>query len=303
MDEGLTIIGEDTTKQNQYEESLMLSEARYRAIVQDQTDVICRWRPEGDLTFINETLSRFIGISCSGVNGENIFSYIIPEDIPSVKEMISQLTPDQPIISLELRITNKEGLFCWFQWNTRGIYDNAGVLIECQSVGHDISTERQQAKKIRESEERFRMITDLSPFPISIIDNRGNYLYLNNIFTQLFGYTLEDIPTEEDWFSRAFPNISVRNEVIPVWKNDHSNSIADEGRPIVFPVTCKDRAVRQVKFFRATLQTGEQFVVYEDLSSKKESERLHSVLASIVNSSTDAITLYRNLNDSIPTSK
>lgn len=300
MDEGLTIIGEDTTKQNQYEESLMLSEARYRAIVQDQTDVICRWRPEGDLTFINETLSRFIGISCSSVNGENIFSYIIPDDIPSAKKRISQLTPDQPIISLELRIINKEGLFCWFQWNTRGIYDNAGVLVECQSVGRDISTERQQAKKIRESEERFRMITDLSPFPISIIDNRGNYLYVNNIFTQLFGYTLEDIPTEEDWFSRAFPDISVRNEVILVWKNDHSHSITDEGRPAVFPVTCKDSAVRQIKFFRATLQTGEQFIVYEDLSSKKESERLHSVLASIVNSSTDAIMLYRNLNDSTP---
>ena len=47
MDEGVTIIGEDVTKQNQFEESLMLSEARYRAIVQDQTDSICRWRPEG----------------------------------------------------------------------------------------------------------------------------------------------------------------------------------------------------------------------------------------------------------------
>ena len=113
------------------------------------------------------------------------------------------------------------------------------------------------------------MITDHSPFPISIIDNRGNFLYVNNIFTQLFGYTLEDIPTEKDWFSRAFPDISVRNEVILVWKNDHSPSITDEGGPTVYPVTCKDSAVRQIKFFRATLQTGEQFVVYEDLSPKK----------------------------------
>ena len=58
------------------------------------------------------------------------------------------------------------------------------------------------------------MITDLSPFPISIIDNLGNYLYLNNIFTQLFGYTLEDIPTEKNWFSMAFPDISERKEVM-----------------------------------------------------------------------------------------
>ena len=56
----------------------------------------------------------------------------------------------------------------------------------------------------------------------------GNYLYVNNIFTQLFGYTLEDIPTEEDWFSMAFPDISERKEVMLIWKNDPAHSITDE---------------------------------------------------------------------------
>ena len=56
-------------------------------------------------------------------------------------------------------------------------------------------------------------------------------------------------------------------------------------------------------FSGSTLQSGEQFVVYEDLTPKKESERLHSILASIVNSSDDAIALYRSLNNSILTIK
>ena len=77
MDEGMTIIGEDITKQIQFEESLMISETRYRAIVQDQTDVICRWRPDGDITFINESLSRFLGIPCNAVQREEyLFIYI-----------------------------------------------------------------------------------------------------------------------------------------------------------------------------------------------------------------------------------
>ncbi|MCE5251043.1 PAS domain-containing protein, partial [bacterium] len=234
------------------------------------------------------------------VKGQNIFSYMITEEIPVVMEKFSQLTPDQPTISFELRIKDSQGIFFWYQWNTRGIYDDAGVLVEYQSVGRDITTERQQAIKIRESEERFRMITDLSPFPISIIDNQGNFLYINNNFTQLFGYILEDIPTEKDWFSMAFPDISERREIMHIWKNDIAHSITGELRPPVFPVTCKDGAICQIMIFRATLQSGERFIVYEDLSTKKESERLHSVLASIVNSSTDAIMLYRNLNDSTP---
>lgn len=300
MDEGLTIIGEDITKQIQFEQSLMISETRYRAIVQDQTDVICRWRPDGDITFINESLSRFSGISCSSVRGENIFSYIFLEDIPLIKEKITQLTPSQPILSFDIRLIDKQGMNHWYQWDTRGIFDNAGILIECQSVGRDINTERQQAQIIHDSEERFHLITDNSPFPISIIDGSGKFLYVNKKFIQLFGYTLEDIPTENDWFSMAFPNIPERMEAMHSLKDDFGNAITDGGRPYVFPVRCKDGTVRQINFFRATLHSGEQFVVYEDLTPKQEAERLHTVLATIVNSSNNAIDLYRNLNSTSP---
>ncbi len=50
----MTIIGEDITKQIRFEESLMISEARYRAIVEDQTEFICRFAPGGTLTFFND---------------------------------------------------------------------------------------------------------------------------------------------------------------------------------------------------------------------------------------------------------
>ncbi|MHB8164598.1 MAG: PAS domain-containing protein [Methanoregula sp.] len=300
MDEGLTIIGEDITQQIRFEESLMISETRYRAIVQDLTDVICRWRPEGDITYINELLSRFIGISGKDVQGKSIFSYFLPEDVPLVREKMTCLSPDQPTLSAEIRLIDNQGQNRWYQWNTRGIYDNAGILVECQSVGRDINTEREQAQKIRESEERFRMITELSPFPISILDKAGNYLYVNTVFTRLFGYTLDDIPAEKDWFQRAFPNSSDREEAILTWREAPAQSATDEARSCVFPVTCKDGTVRPINFFRSTLQSGEQFVVYEDLTPKKESERLHLVLASIVNSSNDAMTLYRNISNPIP---
>lgn len=302
MDEGVTIIGEDITKQIHFEESLMISETRYRAIVQDLTDVICRWRPDGDITFVNELFSRFIGIACNTVQGVNIFSYISPEDILLVKEKITQLTPDLPTISLEIRLIDNQGIYRWYHWNTRGIYDNNGILVECQSVGRDINTEREQAQKIRESEERFHMITDHSPFPISIIDGSGNCLYINHTFTQLFGYTLEDIPTEKDWFRMAFSDISEsdRQELMLNGRQDPADPTTHDGGSHVFPITCKDGTVRQINFYRATLQSGEHFVVYEDLTPKKEAERLHTVLASIVNTSNDAPSLYRSLKKTFP---
>ncbi|WP_321506298.1 PAS domain S-box protein [uncultured Methanoregula sp.] len=152
-----------------------------------------------------------------------------------------------------------------------------------------ISTEKQQdAKKILENEDRFRMITELSPFPISIIDLSGNYQYVNKKFQHLFGYTINDIPPDEEWHPDAiFPGHE--HSRIPGKKQDPEYTGWGEAIPHTSPVTCKDGKVRQIHFCPITLEGGEKFIVYEDLTDKLESERLRSVLVSIVNSSNDAI--------------
>ncbi len=299
-DEGLTIIGEDITEQIRSAESLTISEARYRAIVQDQTDAICRWRSGGEITFVNEAFCRVTGIPSDIPQGASIFSYLRKDDVPSAKDAVARLTKTQPTVSAEFRLADMQGVYRWYQWNMRGIFDERGKMVECQSVGRDIDTERRQAEKISESEERFRTITDISPFPISILDSSGTFLYINDIFEGFFGYSLDDIPTETEWFELAFPYMETREEAISAWKSQNAPAHAGGRRPSVFRITCKDGTARQVNCFRAILGSGEQFAVYEDLTSKKESERLHSVLATIVNSSNDAISLYRNINDNVP---
>jgi PAS domain S-box-containing protein len=56
---GLTLILEDITEQKRYQETLRLSEARYRGIVEDQTEFICRFLPDGTHIFANEAYCRY----------------------------------------------------------------------------------------------------------------------------------------------------------------------------------------------------------------------------------------------------
>jgi PAS domain S-box-containing protein len=144
-------------------------------------------------------------------------------------------------------------------------------------------------QKIRESDDRFRMITELSPFPLSIIDSAGNYQYVNKRFEQLFGYTIQDIPTGKDWFLKAFPDLTERMNAIQTWKQDRGHEAWNKAKPQLFPVTCKNGTIRQIHYCPITLTGGAHCVIYEDLTDKAESERLRSVLVSIVNSSNDAI--------------
>jgi len=152
-----------------------------------------------------------------------------------------------------------------------------------------ISPEKQEdVKKILESEDRFQMVTELSPFPISIIDISGKYQYVNKKFKQLFGYTIDDIPPDEEWHPDAFFGTPSR-ETHPAKKQERKYTEWGEVMPRTSLVTCKDGTVRQIHYCPITLTSGEQFIVYEDLTDKTESERLRSVLVSIVNSSNDAI--------------
>lgn len=138
----------------------------------------------------------------------------------------------------------------------------------------------------RENERRFRMITELSPFPISIVDRSGTYRYVNRQFLHLFGYAIPEIPP--DWPVPASPGC-------PGHADEGAENSPERMKgggtipPRIIPLTAKDGTTRQIRFWPLILETGERVAVYEELSYKTESDRLRSVLASIVNSSNDAI--------------
>ncbi|MCX6698702.1 MAG: PAS domain S-box protein [Methanomicrobiales archaeon] len=282
----ITLMNHD---RRQAELALLESENRYRNVVEDQTEFICRFTPDGKITFCNNAYCRYFGLQKENCIGGPHSVVLPPKDAAVMRAHLASLTPKNPVKLVEHRILMPDGNLVWHCWSDRAIFGPGGEVIEYQSVGRDITKKMERAEKIRTSEERFHMIANLSPFPISIMDDASNYRYLNARFERLFGYTLADIPTGKDWFLKAFPDDIERHEAISTWKNDLAHSSTETARSRVYPVTCKDGTIRQVRFFAVTLANGEQFVVYEDLTPKNELDRLRSVLASIVDSSNDAI--------------
>lgn len=73
--------------------------------------------------------------------------------------------------------------------------------------------------------DRLRDLIDSSPTAAAIIESDGWYSYLNRAFTDLFGYTLADIPTGREWFRRAFLDPDLRNEAIATWRADLAQAV------------------------------------------------------------------------------
>ncbi len=59
--QGITLIIEDITAQVTYQKMLELNEAKYRGIVEDQTEFITRFLPDGTLVFVNDAYARYLG--------------------------------------------------------------------------------------------------------------------------------------------------------------------------------------------------------------------------------------------------
>jgi len=123
------------------EEELRRSELRYRAIVEDQTELICRFLPDGTITFVNDACCRYFGLLQESLIGRSFISIVPEENRKRLEREILSLSHKRNLRTLEHRVQSAKGLR-WAQWTTRAIFDKAGQIVEFQSVGRDINARK-----------------------------------------------------------------------------------------------------------------------------------------------------------------
>ncbi|MGC9526024.1 MAG: PAS domain-containing protein [Limnospira sp.] len=124
------------------------SEARYRAVVEDQTELICRFSPDGILTFVNEAYCRHFGRTREELLGHPFAPRIPEEDRERVMETLAVLSPENPYVTHEHRAIDPLGQIRWHQWSNRAILGDRGEIVEFQAVGRDITALKQAEDEI-----------------------------------------------------------------------------------------------------------------------------------------------------------
>jgi PAS domain S-box-containing protein len=132
-------IFKDITDKKNAEAALIESEARYRNVVEDQTEFISRCRPDGVHVFVNDAYCRYFSLAREEVIGHRIVPKIFPEDKKRVGDHFASLSPDHPVASITHRIILPDGRIRWQEWSNRAIFDSTGNVVEYQSVGRDVT--------------------------------------------------------------------------------------------------------------------------------------------------------------------
>ncbi len=118
-----------------------ISEERYRAVIESQSEFITRFLPDGTVTFANDAYCQYFGFDCQEITGRKFIPTLPGKDHNLLREHFAQISPLQQERSIEHRIIMPDGDIRWQEWTDRGIFDQDGNLVEIQSVGRDI-TER-----------------------------------------------------------------------------------------------------------------------------------------------------------------
>ena len=136
----------DITDRKLAEQALRDSEKRYRDVVEDQTEFICRFTPDGILTFVNDAYCRYFGLKQDECIGKRHSVVIPPDDLDLMKEHIRSLTHENPAGFIEHRVIMPSGEVNWQYWSDRAIFGKDDHVAEYQSVGKDI-TKRKAAEE------------------------------------------------------------------------------------------------------------------------------------------------------------
>ncbi len=248
--------------------ALKTSEARYRAIVEDNPEMIVRFKPNGVITFVNQAYCSYRGVPAEQLIGERLSSTPIKECSKSIEELLARISPDMPSDISEVTITKAGGESRWYRWKTQPIRNDEGQFIEYQSVGEDITVEKKSDQINRQSEQHLRTLMESIKLIAIIMDTDGMITFCNSHFLETTGWQ-RDEAMGKNWFDHFVPqNIanSIKNEIL---ENARAGLVSSRNENMILS------------------RSGEQILVYWNNTLLRDEEGKITAIASIGEDITD----------------
>ena len=165
----------------------------YERVLEDLPDLICRWKPDGTITYVNENYCRYFGKDKEELIGESFMPFVPEEERQKITELSSKACGEAPVDRIEHMVIDSEGETMWQQWTNRALFDEDGRVVEFQSIGHDITDRKGDEEKLVESERKYRLISAYALDAIIMMDSSGVITYWNDAATKVFGFTENEV--------------------------------------------------------------------------------------------------------------
>jgi diguanylate cyclase (GGDEF)-like protein/PAS domain S-box-containing protein len=249
-------------------EALRISEEKYRNIFENAIEGMFQMTPKGGFLSINPAMARMYGFD----SPEEMIATVLDSgkqlyaDAEEHAELIRILEDRGHVEGYESQRVRKDGVRFWASTNVHTVKDENGDILYYEGTVEDITSQKNMEEMLFKERETFKAILEKAPYGVALIDGNGHYLFVNPEFTIITGYTLEDIPTGRDWFSKAYPDPEYRREAIRIWKEDLPRIKGDD---TILSVSCRDGSIKEIEFRLVLLDDGRIITTLSDMTQRK----------------------------------
>jgi len=268
--------------------TLEQSERLRRDIIDFLPDATFAVDREGKVIIWNRAIEDMTGIKSEEMIGKGDYEYALPfygvrrpllidmvlHPDPALEQYYHYVRTKGDVLVVETEVPSLRGRRDQRFWaKARHLYDSDGNTIGAIESIRDVTGHRKVEEAFRESEEKFRLLTEETPVGISLMGADQQFEYFNPRFTEIFGYTLDEITTKEDWFAKIYPNAKYRKKIKAFWKKQLFDTPVP-GHIVEGEVTAHSKdGMEKIVYLRSVyMSNGKHLQTYEDITRQKKLE-------------------------------
>jgi len=173
--------------------ALQDSEKRFRALIENSSDVIALLQADGKITYISPAITDVLGYPVDEFLGTSGFEFVHPEDMEGTVGILEQaLQKPGAAFTIQARGRYQDGSWRWLEGSITNLLAEPGVKAIVANF-HDITERKRAEELLRESEEKYRLLFESNPLPMWIYDLETlQFLKVNHAAVNHYGYSIDE---------------------------------------------------------------------------------------------------------------
>jgi two-component system cell cycle sensor histidine kinase/response regulator CckA len=243
----------------------------FDALLMTSREAIIIFKPTGEIVDINQAAADLLGYSMREMLGLKFQELHGTQEVS--QKFQKQMGQEESIRDLQIKLRKKDGTVMECQLNMSAWKARNGRLAGYAAIVHEVQDGTVLEKTPGQSVESWLALYEEAPFGISVMRPDRRFEYINPKFTEILGYTIEDIPDKDTWFRKVYPDKEYQKHVISHWEEDFAGKVKIGGtEPRIFRARCKNGKDKIIDIRSVDLKDGKQYLIYEDITTRANAE-------------------------------